>query len=99
MMTPERVTVAFVQEQMKEYYDHLIELDPDAVEFDENFITQGLVDEMNADIEGVDPNSPKREGSATSYVPRSIWQVLADEDIVDDAGEEDFIDWYEKHNS
>jgi len=99
MMTPERVSVAFVQQQLREYYDYLIELDPEAVEFDENVITQDLVTEMNADIEGVDPNNQKREGSATSYVPKSIWQILADEEIVDEDGEDDWIAWFEKHNS
>lgn len=94
-MTPERVTVAYVQEQLKEYYDFKIQEDPEAVEFDINKITQELVNEMNEDITG----GNIKEGSASSYVPRSIWQVLADEDVVDDEEEDAFIEWFEANNS
>ncbi len=95
MMTPERVNVAFVQEQMKEYYDYRIAEDPEAVEFDENKINQALVNEMNEEIDGFDHSV----GSASSYVPKIIWEVLVDEDIVDEELEDEFIEWYEKHNS
>lgn len=95
MMTPERVSVAYVQEQLKEYYDFKIQEDPEAVEFDVNKITQELVNEMNEDITG----GNIKEGSASSYVPRSIWQVLADEDIVDEDEEDDFVEWFEQNNS
>lgn len=95
MMTPERVTVAFVQEQLKEYFDFKIQEDPEAVEFDQNKITQELVNEMNEEITGFNV----KEGSASSYVPRSIWTVLSDEGIVDEDDEDDFIEWFEQNNS
>lgn len=96
MMLPERVTLEFVHDLLTEYFEYRIAEDPEAVEFNPNDVDQQLIHEMNADIEGTNPNDQKRQGSATSYVPRSIWQALVDEDIVDEDLEDDFIAWFEK---
>jgi len=95
MMTTERVTVGFVIEQLTEYYEQLIEDDPEAVEFDPVIITQDLINEMNGEIDGFDVSV----GSASSYVPQTIWTVLAEEELVDEDKEEHFIKWFEENNS
>lgn len=94
MMTVERVTVQQVQEELKEFFEEMLDQGFDVVEFDINKVTQALVNEMNGEIVGFDPSI----GSASSYVPQTVWQVMADDDLVDEELEDEFITWYEaKH--
>lgn len=96
MMTPERVTVDFVRVQLKEFYAHKRHEGAEIEDISDDIIVQSLIVDMNKEIDG---GSHESKESATSYVPQVMWQVLADEDIVDEDDEDDFIEWFEAHNS